>query len=127
MTQATPDERQQHLNMAADLLWAVWTQIDAEYKARYRMDIWTQFETSIAAVARMTTNLDQFLSRLCGKFAVAVPGQSEGDRAHLDQLLAGRFANPDSILSVIREYPQVCVLKVRIYNDERKADYAANK
>ena len=124
MTQ--PPTQQMLLDMAADLLWTVWTEIDAEYKARYRMDIWTQFESRVASVAQQTTNLPLFLSRLCGKFAVATPGAGEAERAMLKRILSGEFADPDAVLQVIRDYPQVCVLQVRIFNDERKADYASN-
>lgn len=124
MTQ--PPTQQMLLDMAADLLWTVWTEIDSEYKARYRMDIWTQFESRVASVAQQTTNLTQFLSRLCGKFAVATPGGGEAERAMLARILRGEFADPDAVLQVIREYPQVCVLQVHIFNDERKQEYVAN-
>ena len=124
MQEAT-DDRHRLLNLAADLLWAVWTEIDPEYKSKYRQNIWEQVETTIAACARMTTNLDKFLSAVCGKLSVAVPGKEEGDCLQVALILQGQYADPDAILQVIREYPQVVVLKVRVMNDERKREYAS--
>lgn len=125
-TTMTTDERHRLLNLASDLLTAVWTEIDPEYKSKYRMDIWTQFETGAAACARTTNNLDRFLSQLCGKVQVASPGHDESDRRHINSILQGDYCEPGDILHMLRDYPQVCVLKVRIANDERKSNYVAN-
>ena len=118
------------ISLSARLLKAVWSQIDPEYKAKYRMDIWTQVETNVAACARMSSTLNKFLSSLCGKFQVASPGRNEEERAFVHALLHSEEVNTDALLKVIREYPQVCVLQLRVMNDtereERQMVYAAH-
>lgn len=53
-----------------------------------------------------------------------MPGRIEGDRKLVADLLSGIHADPQEILAMMRDYPQVVALKVRIYNDERKKEYA---
>lgn len=79
----------------------------------------------MASVARMTSTLTEFLSRLCGKFQVAVPGAGEGDRVFVMRLLAGYEGDTDAILTLLREHPQVCVLALRVEKDKEKQEYVA--
>ena len=124
------DEELETIRVAAMLLKAVWSQIDPEYKSKYRMDIWTQVESNVAACARMNSTLTRFLSSLCGRFQVAVPGRTEEERQAVDLILRGGMGEPEHILQALREYPQVCVLQLRIMNDAEKEEkgyvYAAN-
>lgn len=110
------------IHLASRLLKAVWTQIDLEFKAKYRMDIWQQVESNVKACAMMSSTLNKFVSSLCSKFQVATPGRNEEERAFVDALLCGEEANPDDVLKVLRQYPQVCVLELRVLNDAEKEE-----
>lgn len=103
------------IHLAARLLKAVWSEIDPEFKAKYRMDIWSQVENNVAACARMSSTLNKFLSSLCSKFQVATPGRGEEERAFVDALLCGDESA--AVLKVLRQYPQVCALELRVLND----------
>jgi hypothetical protein len=70
----------------------------------------------------MSSTLNKFLSQLCGRFQVATPGCNEEERAFVDALLNGEDANPDDVLKVLRQYPQVCVLELRVLNDAEKEE-----
>jgi len=66
--------------------------------------------------------LTKFLSSLCGKFQVATPGRDEQERQFVDLLLHGQYGSPESVLKALRDYPQVCVLKLRVMNDAEKEE-----
>lgn len=70
----------------------------------------------------MSSTLNKFVSSLCSKFQVATPGRNEEERAFVDALLCGEGVNPDDVLKVLRQYPQVCVLEVRVLNDMEKEE-----
>src|SRR6266496_3566640 len=112
LNETNQDQEMEAVYLAASLLKAVWSQIDPEFKSKYRMDIWTQVETNVAACARMSSTLTKFLSSLCGKFQVATPGRDEQERQFVDLLLHGQYGSPESVLKALRDYPQVCVLKL---------------
>ena len=126
-----PSQEMELIYLAARLLKAVWSEIDPEFKAKYRMDIWSQMESSVAACARMSSSLLKLLSSLCGRFQVATPGHNDEERAFVGACLRGEACDPDSLLKVLRDYPQVCVLELRIMNDAEKevrsTIYAANR
>lgn len=128
MSQAQTEPTQSEIEMetlyqAAALLKAVYNEISSEYKAKYRMELWRQVEENVAVCARMSSTLPKFLSLLCGKFQVAIPGHDTYEREQILHLLNGYSATPESILKVIREYPQVVTLIVRTQKDAEKAEW----
>lgn len=118
-----PSEQQQEMqqiDVAARLLMIVWKSIDPSYKSQYRAEIWRQFEERITAAARMTATLQAFLSRLCGMLQIASVGIDEEARAYVVDLLHGRYGETNDLLRMIRSYPQLCVVQVRVWNDQDK-------
>ncbi len=79
----------------------------------------------------MSSTLPKFLSQLCGKFEVATPGATIEEGQTITDILNGRQIAPEIILRALREYPQICVLQVRIWNDrereEKRILYATNE
>jgi hypothetical protein len=116
------EQEMEYLRLASLLLKAVWSQIDSKYKVTYQVTIWTQVETNVAACARMTNSLHKFLSSLCGKFQVAVPGRDADERQFVEMLLRGQYGPTESILKALRDYPQICVLQLRVMNDQEKEE-----
>lgn len=114
------DLEMQRIDTASQLLLVVWKSISPEYKSQYRAEIWRQFEERVATAARMTATLHAFLSRLCGMLQIASLGTDEQGRALVVEVLHGRYGDTDELLSAIRAYPQLCVVQVRVWNDQEK-------
>jgi len=106
---------------AATLLKYIWRGIPAEYKSRYRMTIWQQFEDEIKAAA-YTSNLASFISRLCGRFQASI-GRTDAERAAAEAIL--RSADDKEMLKLIREQTIYLVLLVRIDNQAERDEWLA--
>ena len=106
---------------AADLLEIVWRGIPADYKSRYRMSIWQQFEDNIRSAA-YTSNLGKFLNSLCLKLGVDV-GRNSEDRARADAIL--QKADARAMLKLLREETTLLVLTARVANQERREAWEA--
>ena len=94
----------------------IWRGIPADYKSRYRMSIWQQFEDNIRSAA-YTSNLGKFLNSLCLKLGADV-GRNSEDRARADAIL--QKADARAMLKLLREETTLLVLMVRIANQERR-------
>lgn len=110
-------------DLAATLLKYVWSGIPPDYKSRYRMTIWTQFENEIRAAA-YTSNLAKFLNSLCSKLG-ATPGRTEAERAVVNEIL--RTANDREYLKMYREETTLLVLMVRVDNEEKRQEWIEKK
>lgn len=115
------DNQMQAISLAAKILQTIWTEIDKTYKMEQVLSIWSQIENNTSGIARKSGTLPEFISRLCVKFNVVSPGASPDDRLFVMDVLSGNGdISPDEILIALRDYPQLCVLQVRIWNDEKK-------
>jgi hypothetical protein len=101
---------------AADLLETIWRGMPAEYKSRYRMSIWPQFEDQVRSAA-YTTNLGRFVNSLCGKLGATI-GSNEAERRQAFAVLETAEAGP--LLKLMREETTLLVLMVHIRNQERR-------
>jgi len=97
-------------NKAADLLKAIWRGTPADYKSRYRMTIWTQFENQVRSAA-YTNNLAKFINQLCLKLNADV-GRTAGDRAEVE--LIANSGKDREILKLLRDETTLIVLMVRV-------------
>ena len=106
---------------AVDLLMAIWRGIPADYKSRYRMTIWRQFEDQVRSAA-YTSNLGKFVSSLCSKLGATV-GRNEEGRRQAFSVLETAEAGP--LLKLMREETTLLVLMVRVANQDRRDAYEA--
>jgi len=112
----TPEHEQ-----AANLLAIIWKGIPADYKSRYRMNIWQQFEDNIRSAA-YTSNLGKFVNSLCSKLSAQI-GRNGEDRAAAKAIL--QQADARAMLKLLREETTLLVLMVRVVNQERREVWEA--
>lgn len=106
---------------AVQLLTMIWRRIPADYKSRYRMTIWTQFENEIRA-ASYTSSLAKFINSICSRLQVNL-GANEKERKLAEQILLQ--ADDRKMLKMFREETTLLVLMVRVENDTRKSEWEA--
>lgn len=104
---------------AAGLLAAVWRGTPADYKSRYRMTIWTQFENQVRSAA-YTNNLAKFINQLCLKLN-AEPGRNADDRTTIEKIV--NSGSDRAILKMLREETTLIVLMVRVANQEKQEEW----
>ena len=109
------------LEQAAAILRAVWEGINPDYKAKYRMTIWEQFQSRIAAQARMTNDLSTLLSRLSSTFDQAIIGPYRSDqRQYVADQLHLPVPQQRALVAAMREHAPVIVLLLRTWLQEEK-------
>ena len=99
----------------SELMMIIWRGIPADYKSRYRMSIWRQFEDQIRSAA-YTNNLGKFVNSICLKLNAQI-GINKTDREHAEFLLNN--LNDRQALKLLREETTLIVLMVRIANQDR--------
>lgn len=107
--------------IADDLLWPIWRGVDSAYKVRYARNIWQQFEDNIRSAA-YTSRLAPFYDALCRRLNVRVRAD-EAER--VNAIIAS--GEDRAVLKALRDETTYLVLLVRLKNEERKADYAAEQ
>lgn len=101
----------------ADLLEILWRGIGSEYKSRYRMTIWEQFENTVRA-SSYTNNLGKFVNSACLKLSSQIQAK---DTAWAEEILNG--GNDKALLRLFRDETTLLVLMVRVRNQERREAY----
>ena len=107
---------------AADLLEIVWRGIPADYKSRYRMTIWRQFEDNIRSAA-YTANLGKFINSLCSKLQASI-GRNDEEREIAQAVL--NSGKDKEFLKLMREQTTLLVLMVRVRNQKRREAWKAD-
>ena len=92
----------------------LWRGIDSEYKRRYSLSIWRQFEDHIRS-ASYTESLSKFYDYFSRKTAIALQSR---DAALANSVIGS--GEDRSILKALREETATLALMVRIANDERR-------
>lgn len=108
--------------MAATLLKIIWRGVPSDYKSRYRMTIWEQFENEIRA-ASYTSSLARFISSICTRLRVEL-GKTAAERAVAEEIL--KASDDRAMLKMMREETTLLVLMVRVDNEEHRAEWAKN-
>ncbi len=107
-------------NELVQLLHILWRNIAPDYKSRYRMTIWDQFENEIRAAA-YTSSLPKFVERISLRLGSGL-GRNAEERALAERLL-GEMDAKDA-LKKLREETTLLVLTVRVENEERREAWA---
>jgi hypothetical protein len=108
--------------IAATLLRIIWRGLPTDYKSRYRMTIWEQFENEIRSAA-YTSSLAKFISSICLRLRISL-GRSEEERAVAEILLN---SDDRAMLKMLREETTLLVLMVRVENEEKRAQWIEKK
>ena len=105
--------------MAAGLLGIIFRGIPGDYKSRYRMTIWEQFENEIRSAA-YTSSLAKFINSICSRLRVNL-GRRADERAEADEIL--RSADDRIMLKMLREETTMLVLMVRVEREKSRAEW----
>jgi hypothetical protein len=108
----------QNQQMIVTMLSIIWRGIPGDYKSRYRMSIWEQFENEIRSAA-YTSSLAKFINQICLHLRVSL-GTNKEERAVLEAILAN--ADDKKFLKSLREETTLLVLMVRLDNQERNEE-----
>jgi len=111
-------EREKLVGLCVDLAWALWRGMDSDYKRKYAMVIWDQFQARLAGEAMATSNLGQYVNSLCSKLGVTFRAY---DVQPVDRVLSS--GEDRAILRVMREETALVVVKVRLLNEARKEQW----
>lgn len=99
---------------AVRILGPIWRGIPSDYKTKYALNIWTQFENQVRS-ASYTTYLARFADKLSSRFGVAI---ADRDVSMLTEAIG---AGDDAVLlRLFREEATYLVLLVREENDKRR-------
>ncbi len=102
---------------AMQILGPMWRGIPSEYKTKYALNIWAQFENHVRSAA-YTTSLAKFVSAICSKLQVSIPDR---DLATFNAAL--QEGGDSAMLRLFRDEATFAVLLVREQNDERRAKW----
>lgn len=103
------------------MLMAIWRGIPADFKSRYRMNIWQQFEDQIRSAA-YTSNLGKFVNSLCSKLQATV-GRNAEERVYGEKVL--NSGQDRALLKLLRDETTLLVLMVRVANQKRREQWEA--
>lgn len=107
--------------MAADMLSIIWRGIGSEYKSRYRMTVWEQFENTVRA-SSYTNNLGKFANSACLKLSAAIQAK---DTVRAEEIL--NSGSDKALLRLFRDETTLIVLMVRVRNQERREAWEARQ
>ena len=102
--------------IAESLLTPIWRGIPADYKSKYRQNIWQQFEDNIRSAA-YTSRLQTWLDTICRRLNVTIRPEHAAQMMPLFTMSMDR-----AILRALRDETTLLVLLVRVANEERKAE-----
>lgn len=109
--------------MAVSTLTDIWSQIDWDKVTGQRaMGIWDEFANKVKASAMTTNSYEKFVEKLCRKMDV----RSLKFKA-IDEISNQSIEMKTAILKAFREETQIIVLKLRLNNQIRKEEAAAEK
>lgn len=112
-------EHQEMREAVSQLLGLIWRGTPATYKSKYRLTIWTQFESEIRSAA-YTSNLGRFINSLCSRLNAEI-GRNAADRQAAGELLAR--LDDRQALKLLREEATLLTLMVRIANQARREQW----
>jgi len=100
--------------LATDLLTPLWRGISPDYKKRYARTIWQQFEDNLRSAA-YTAKLSTFLAKITTRMGIVIFADDTGKVTAVMQQGEDKI-----ILKMLRDDTTLCVLLVRVANEERK-------
>ena len=107
--------------MGASLLTPIWRGVPADYKRKYAMKIWQQFEDNIRSAA-YTSSLSKFINTICSRLQVKIAAD---DVEAVEAVVSS--GRDRELLRALRDEATTLVLMVRIENDKRRDEWEAKR
>lgn len=120
MDNQTTELVQDYQQMATQILMAIWRGTPSEYKSKYRMNIWDQFQNQIIS-ATTTNSVAKFISSACFKLGAQL-GATDEERSTVNAVI-GLISDERKLLRTIRNDITLLVLKLRVANQERSDEW----
>lgn len=105
--------------LARAIAGPMWRGIPREYKTKYALNIWAQFENNLRSAA-YTTNLRRFVDTVCARLQISIL-----DRDVAAFNAAVQSGRDKELLRVFRAEPVFITLLVREDNDQRREQQKA--
>lgn len=103
--------------MCVNLIMIIHLSMNWDAWGSKRLKYWDILQDNVASAA-YTDKLSRWLTTICNKMSIGTPGRKEEDRnALLDIMSAG---HDKAMLRHLREATQLCVLEVRVTQQEKK-------
>lgn len=106
-----------HDELAESLIAPLWRGISNDYKRKYSLKIWQQFEDNLRSAA-YTSRASEFLSRITTRLGIEIAAADVKKVA--DTINSGA---DKQILKMLREDSSLLVLLVRVANEEKKEKF----
>lgn len=106
--------------IADDFLWSLWASIDKDYKAKYKKNIWEQFENAIRS-STYTSSLKGFLELFSKKIPTIIL------QKYIKKVVAVVESKQDRyVLQMLRQESTYLSMLVRLANEKKKEEYEEN-
>lgn len=108
---------------AARILLAIHQSMNWSIWGSKRLKYWMIYTDNVRSAA-YTNSLVKFVNNLCSRMDIAVLGRNRAHRAQIEELLNG--ISPDDekrLLRLFREEATTLVLQVRVWIEEKRAEY----
>lgn len=106
--------------MAIDLLFHIWRAVDADFKSKYKREIWTIFENRVSVSAKQNGTLKGFATQLA-RATQAELGRSEKGRSAVLHILECGY--DEDILNIIRNATSYLILHIRNRMSEIREEF----
>lgn len=103
-----------------DLLFHIWRGIDADFKSKYRREIWTIFENRVTVSAKQNGTLRGFATQL-SRATQADLGKNEKARNEVLEILECGY--DEDILNIIRTTTSYLILHIRSRMNEIREEF----
>jgi len=108
---------------AARILLAIHQSMNWSIWGSKRLKYWTVYTDNVRSAA-YTNSLVKFVNNLCSRMDVAVLGKNKAHRAQIEELLNNITAEEEKqLLRLFREQATTLVLQVRVWIEEKRAEY----
>ena len=87
--------------------------------------IWEIFQNRVISCARQSISLQSFFELLCRKVKVMSLQGTAAEREAAAAILESD--NSDAVLAEIRKHPQLCVLHVRVAQEQKKLNWGGRQ
>jgi len=111
------EQEQMIHQMCVNLLMLIHLSMDWSIWGSKRLKYWEIFQENVASAA-YTDKISKWLSTICARMSIGTPGRKEEDRAMLFDIMSA--GHDDAILEHLRSATQLCILEVRIAQQEKR-------
>jgi hypothetical protein len=101
--------------MASEFIVPIWQSVDSDYKRKYALNIWQQFEDSLKSSASVK-DLSSFYSRLKRRLNI------EPNKENASKIVnfIARYDNSKEVMDILRTKSPYIVLVCRAINEQAK-------